>query len=172
MRKWDGASRNGPRVSTHARPRFRRGEVPISGVRSIADVAESFAEDRRRKLQKEAEHEADRNVDREIGRLGDWFDYRERAARDRARSTQATLDRLRRSVEVSDHKIVPVWEANLRRDEELLTTLAKERDRRFTETESLRQPSVSSSLKSLGRVEIVAVDRVGGAMVDKTATTS
>ena len=147
-------------------------EVPIPGVRRVADVAESYAEDRRRKLRKEAEHEADTNVDREIGRLGDWFDYRERAARDRARSTQATLERLRRSVEVSDHKIVPVWQANLRRDEELLTTLANERDRRFTEIESLRQPSVTSSLKSLGRVEIVAVDRVVRAMVDEKATIS
>ena len=146
-------------------------EVPISGVRRIADVAETFAESRRRKLQKEAEHEADTNVDREIGRLTDWFDYRERAARDRARSTQATLERLRRSVEVSDHKIVPVWQANLRRDEELLTTLGNERDRRFTETESLRQPSVTSSLKSLGRIKIVSVDRDGGEMADETATT-
>ena len=104
--------------------------------------------------------------------MTDWLDYRKRAARERARSTQATLERLRRSVEVSDHKIVPVWQANLRRDEELLTTLANERDRRFTETESLRQPSVTSSLKSLGRVKIVAVDRVRQAGVDETATTS
>lgn len=149
-----------------------RSEVPIQGLRRIADIAEGFAEDRRRNLQKEAEREAGANVDREIGRLRDWFDYRERAARDRLRSTQATLDRLRRSLDVSDHKIVPVWQANLRRAEELLTTLADERGRRFAETESLRQPSVTSSLKSLGRVEIVGVGKTVQAVVDGTVTTS
>ena len=136
-------------------------EIPGNLV-EIAGVAGEFAEAKRADLQKQAERKAWASVDREIARLTEWFDYRERAAQDRVDSTQATLDRLGASVDASDHKIVPVWEANLRRDEELLTNLAAERHRRLVQAEALRQPSVDWSLKSLGRVEVVATEHVAG----------
>ena len=122
----------------------------------IEPIASQFASDEREELQRQAESDAAELVGREIIRLNEWFDYRERAAGDRVRATREILNRIRESGDESQRQILPVWEANLRRDSELLENLSEERSRRISEVESLRHPQVDWSLKSLGRIEIVA----------------
>ena len=120
-----------------------------------ARVANGFANTEQRKLQRDAERRADERVDQEVARVAAWFDYRERVARDRVVATRATLQRLRASDDDAARRILPVWEATLRRDRELPGKLAAERSRRIARVEKLRHPQVAWALKSLGRIEVV-----------------
>ena len=129
-------------------------EVPDNLAR-IASVAGRFATDRREDIQRQAEDQAAGRVDIEISRLTKWFDYREQRARDRVESTQAILGRIRESDHESQRRIIPVWEANLKRDMEVLDNIAPERRRLIAEAERHRHPQVAWSLKSLGRIEVV-----------------
>ena len=151
----------GRRLVTRAY-RFDRDETDIepSGIpdnlERIAPIAEQFLNARRKEVQREAEDRAAGRVDTEVSRLTAWFDYRARAAKDRVESTQAILNRIRESGDESQRQILPVWEANLRRDTEVLDNLAPERSRRMAEAERYRHPQVTWTLKSLGRIEVVA----------------
>ena len=118
-------------------------------------LASNFASARQQALQSEAEAEAVGRIEREISRLGDFYDYKERAARDKVEATRSTLARIQGSGTESQRQILPAWEANLRRDEGISANLAEERQRRVEEAEQHRYPQVSWVLKSLGRIEIL-----------------
>ena len=118
-------------------------------------LASNFASARQQTLQSEAEAEAVGRIEREISRLGDFYDYKERAARDKVEATRSTLARIQESGTESQRQILPAWEANLRRDEGISANLAEERQRRVEEAEQHRYPQVSWVLKSLGRIEIL-----------------
>ena len=130
-------------------------EIP-GNLETIAPIAERYIDARREEIQQEAEEKAAGRADTEVSRLNKWFDYRERAARDRVEATQSILDRIRESGSQSQRQILPVWEANLRRDVEVLGNLEPERNRRTAEAEGYRYPQVVWALKSLGRIEVVA----------------
>ena len=137
----------------------REQDIPLTNVPDNLDliepVARQFANRRQQELQTEAERHASGQVDREVARLASWFDYREQVASDRLAATRATVDRLRASDDESVRRILPVWEANLKRDEQLPQRIATERRRRIADTERCRFPQVTWSLKSLGRIEVV-----------------
>lgn len=122
----------------------------------IKPVAEQSATAERESLQRQIQSQAAERFDREVAQLNDYFDYREMTARDKVEETRATLNRIRESADESQRRILPVWEENLRRDEELPPKLAEDRQRRIAEVEKHRHPQVSWALKSLGRIEVVA----------------
>ena len=122
---------------------------------TLAHIANRVADGKRAELQEQAQLDAASRVERELSRLGEWFDYRERVAEDKVETTRVTLNRIRESGDEAQRQILPVWEANLRRDEELLANLAPERSRRLADVEKHRYPNVSWSLKALGRIEVV-----------------
>ena len=134
-------------------------EIP-DNLERITPVADQFANDRRGEIQRQAESQAAGRIDREVFRLTEWFDYRERAARDRIEATRGVLNRIRESGDESQRQILPVWEANLRRDVEVLDNLAPERSRRIADVEKHRHPQVTWALKSLGRIEVVVSELV------------
>ena len=129
-------------------------QIPVN-LDQIEPQASNFASARQQTLQSEAETDAAGRIEREISRLGDFYDYKERAARDKVEATRARLVRIKESGTESQRQILPVWEANLRRDEGISANLAEERRRRVEEAEQHRYPQVSSALKSLGRIEVV-----------------
>ena len=101
-------------------------------------------------VQNEAEAEAAGRIERETSRLEDFYDYKERATRDKVEATRATLARIQESGTESQRQILPAWEANLRRAEGISANLAQERRRRVEEAEQHRYPQVSWVLKSRG----------------------
>lgn len=121
----------------------------------IEPLADKFANDSRQTLQNEAESQAAERNSREISRLEEFYDYKERAASDKVAATRAIINRIRESGSQSQQQILPAREANLRRDERVLANLAEERRRRIEEVEEHRYPQVSWTLKSLGRIEVV-----------------
>ncbi len=145
--------------------RFDDGETEIdpSSIPDISSVIESAANQaataERESLQQQIQSQADERVDRDVARLKAYFDYREMTARDKVEATRSILNRIRESKDESERQILPVWEANLRRDEAMLTELAEERPRRIEDAERYRRPQVAWALKSLGRIEVVASDQ-------------
>ena len=87
-------------------------DIP-DNLERIAPIADRFANGRREEIQQQAESQAAGRIDTEVSRLAEWFDYRERAARDRVEATQDILNRIRESGDESQRQILPVWEANL-----------------------------------------------------------
>ena len=133
---------------------------------AIVPIANRLADNKRAELQEQAERQATTRIERELSRLGEWFDYRERVAKDRVEATRATLNRIRESGDETQRQILPVWEANLRRDEEILANLAPERSRRLADVEKHRYPHVSWALKALGRIEVVDSEPADGPDAD------
>ena len=123
----------------------------------IEPLANQAVAAERESLQNQVRSQAAEQVDREVARLEVYFDYRERAAQDKVEATRATLNHIRESGDESQRQILPAWEANLRRDEALPQKLAEDRRRRIEEAEKYRLSPVAWSLKSLGRIEVVAV---------------
>ena len=122
----------------------------------ISPIASEFANRRQQAIQSDAAAQASGRSGREISRLEEFYDYKEQAAGDKVTATRATIQRIRESGSQSQQQILPVWEANLRRDEAIVANLADERRRRIGEIEAHRSPQVSWTLKSMGRIEVVA----------------
>ena len=76
-------------------------------------------------------------------------------AGDKVAETRATLNRIRESEDESERRLLPAWEATLRRDEATLAELVAGRPRRIEDAEKHRRPQVAWALKSLGRIEVV-----------------
>ena len=141
-------------------------EIDVSEIphnfEELEPLANRIADVKREELQEQAEGQAATRVEREVSRLNQWFDYRERVAKDKVDATQAILESIRESSDESQRQIIPAWEANLRRDEELLDNLAPERSRRIVDVQKHRYPQVSWALKSLGRIEVVDAEPTDG----------
>ena len=129
-------------------------QIP-SNLDQIEPQASNFASAKQQALQHEAEAQAAGRSEREISRLGDFYDYKELAAKDKVEATRTTLARIQESGTEGQRQILPAWEANLRRDQGISANLAEERRRRLEEAEQHRYPQVSWALKSLGRIEVV-----------------
>ena len=129
-------------------------QIP-SNLDQIEPQASNFASAKQQALQHEAVADAAGRIEREISRLGDFYDYKELAAKDKVEATRTTLARIQESGTEGQRQILPAWEANLRRDEGISANLAEERRRRIEEAEQHRYPQVSWALKSLGRIEVV-----------------
>ncbi len=136
-------------------------EIP-DNLDELEPLANRIADAKREELQEQAEGQAAARVGREVSRLDQWFDYRERVAKDKVDATQAILENIRTSGDESQRQIIPAWEANLRRDEELLKSLAPERSRRIEDVQKHRYPQVAWALKSLGRIEVVDAEPMDG----------
>lgn len=134
-------------------------DLDFTDFEEIRDVAERFASEAARTLERDALAEAESRLERERARLETYFDYRQIAATDRLASTATTLKTLASSFDENVRKIIPVWQSNLERDERLVQELADERARKLSELEKLLDPSVDWQMVGAARVEIEDVNR-------------
>jgi len=132
------------------------GELPLDRLEDSQAAGERFVNEAAEMLQGESQQEAETRAERERTKLEAYFDYRQQAALDRLAATAATLQRLESSTDESERRIIPVWQANLERDERLVQELADERGRQLAAVEKLLQPVVDWELVSVGRIEVVA----------------
>jgi ERCC4-related helicase len=132
------------------------GELPLDRLEDSQAAGERFVNEAAEMLQGESQQEAETRAERERTKLEAYFDYRQQAALDRLAATAATLQRLESSTDESERRIIPVWQANLERDERLVQELADERGRQLAAVEKLLHPVVDWELVSVGRIEVVA----------------
>ena len=134
-------------------------ELPLGRLDESQAAAERFVNEAAGLLESESQQEAETRAERERAKLKTYFDYRQQAALDRLAATAATLQRLESSTDEGERRIIPVWQANLERDERLVQELADERARQLAAVEKLLHPVVDWELVSAGRIEVVAPKR-------------
>jgi ATP-dependent helicase HepA len=136
-------------------------EIPFDDLDEIQATAQRFVNEAAAALERNSQQEAEARVKQERAKLEAYFDYRQQAATDRLAATAGTLQRLEASTDEGERKIIPVWQANLERDERLVQELADERARQLAEVEKLLHPVVDWELVSAGRIEVLRPARSG-----------
>ncbi|HUY48533.1 MAG TPA: AIPR family protein [Streptosporangiaceae bacterium] len=141
-------------------------EIPFGSLAAAQALADRFVTEAADALERTAREQARRRADRERGKLEAYFDYRQRAAADRLAATAATLARLEASPDDSERRIIPAWQANLSRDQQLVSELADERARQLTDIEKLLHPVADWELVSAGRIEIIADEQAASKVAE------
>lgn len=130
-------------------------DVPVEAATQAVTAAESAAFHTLTGLEQEAARETIERIHRERTKLTNYFDYRDRAAADRLDSSRHTLANLEASTDPEQRRIIPVWRANVARDEKLVEQLAQEREGQLRQLEGKRHVAGDVSLVAVARVEIV-----------------
>ena len=92
--------------------------------------------------------------DIERDRIDRLFDNRDRAARDRIMSCSDTLERLRASDQPLQRQAIPLWEANLARARQELSSLVQDRTRAVKELTAATSPEADYRLLAAARIEV------------------
>jgi hypothetical protein len=129
-------------------------DMPAAEAEAALMIAEAAAYARLDELEAEARAESVRQLDREQAKLNAYFDYRDQAARDRLASSRQVLAQLEASEDPERRRIIPVWRANVARDEQLISELAADRLARLAELDQRAAGSGDLGLAAIARVEI------------------
>ena len=140
------------------RPHGREGAaaLDLSALETAHERARAFIDDRRAALLREVQREANERYDVERERIERLYDNRARAADDRASASESTLVRLRASQNPDDRRVVPAWEANVRRDQAELERVRQDRERDLEQLASTRNPQAEHQLLGAARIEVRA----------------
>jgi hypothetical protein len=107
----------------------------------------------------EARVRAAERVEREQERVEALFEQRQRAVRDKIRSSKATLRRMETSSERASQQTIPMWEANVARAEAELEAIKEDRERALAEIAKMSDPTGEFSLLNVARIEPVTIER-------------
>ena len=130
-------------------------DIPTDDLDDALAAAETAGFARLQQLEEQAHVESDRQLERERAKLAGYFDYRDQAARDRLESSQRVLAGLETSDSPETRRILPVWRANVARDERLIEELASERTERLAQLEQRAVGGGDLRLVGVARIEIV-----------------
>jgi ATP-dependent helicase HepA len=122
---------------------------------SAVSAAESVGFARLQQLEADAHDQSERQIVRERAKLSAYFDYRDQAARDRLDSSRRVLRGLEAADNPDTRRILPVWRANVARDERLIQELAADRVERLQQLEHRAGGAGDLRLVAVARVEIV-----------------
>ena len=128
------------------------GSISAERIHMAQEVAEGQMI-RRRDSELEKRRTAAREAfDTALGRVERRFDVIRSAARDRLRHDQQTLQHLRSSSSEDNQRVVPIWEANVRRAEDEVERTRAEREQAINELERSLSPNVEYSLLGVARI--------------------
>jgi SNF2 family DNA or RNA helicase len=133
-------------------------DVPAADLDSALTLAEAAAYARLDELELAARTESERQLSREQTKLSSYFDYRDIAARDRLDSSRRVLAALEESDSAERRRIIPVWRANVARDERLIAELQADRVAQLAQLEHRAAGGGDLRLVAVARVEIFQED--------------
>jgi hypothetical protein len=110
-------------------------DVPSDTLDDALQAAEDAGFGHLTELETAAQADTAKRIERERLKLIAYFDYRDQAAADRLASSRKTLAALEASDSAEQRKIIPVWRANVARDEQLVEDLRSERVERLEQLE-------------------------------------
>ncbi|HEU4974150.1 MAG TPA: helicase-related protein [Baekduia sp.] len=130
-------------------------ELPIvDGLEHVKTLADAEAHAVLETEVRHAQEEASEKVAVERQRTEALFDRRYEAGQDRIDACRSTLARMCASQEAARQRVIPVWEANLRRAEAELEALAEDRERTLMELEKRGKPGGEVQLLNVARIVI------------------
>ncbi|MGH4013317.1 MAG: DEAD/DEAH box helicase [Pseudonocardiaceae bacterium] len=130
-------------------------DLPSDEFEPALAAAETAGLERLRLLEMQAREDSDRQVERERAKLSAYFDYRIRAAQDRLASSRRVLVGLEATDDTERRRIIPVWRANVARDERLVEDLATARTAGLAQLAHRAASGGEQRLVAAARVEIV-----------------
>jgi superfamily II DNA or RNA helicase len=129
-------------------------DVPAAELDVALVTAEAASYTRLDELEAKAHAESSSRLERERTKLASYFDYRQQAAGDRLQSSMQILAQLEASDDPDRRRIIPVWRANVARDERLIGELAAEREAQLAQLDKRAAGSGDLRLVAIARVEI------------------
>jgi hypothetical protein len=135
-------------------------DVPTDSLDDALAAAEAEGFRRLEELEARAHGESTALIDREQAKLTTYFDYRDEAARDRLTSSRNVLARIERAEDPETQRIIPVWRANVARDERLIEELARERVEQLARLEHRIAGGGDLKLIAVARVQINSAEDV------------
>jgi hypothetical protein len=129
-------------------------DVPAVEFGAALLIAEAASYTRLDELEARAHAESASRLGREQAKLAGYFDYRQQAAGDRLQSSTKVLAQLAASDDADRRRIIPVWRANVARDERLIGELAAEREAQLAQLDKRATGSGDLRLLAVARVEI------------------
>ena len=129
-------------------------EAVADGVDAAHSLSQQLIAERRDALRRELSEEAEARYSVERKRRERLYDNKENAARDKIAASEQTLQRLEASDDENDRSVIPLWRANVRRDQAELEHLRDDRERALRELDETRRPAVTSSLLAVARIEV------------------
>lgn len=127
-------------------------DVPADSLDKALEIAEDTVRRRLGQLESQAAAQSRLASEQERRKILDYFAYREINARDRLENSKLTLGRLQDSTESDSRKVIPMWQARVNDDEQLITDLAADQARRLLELEQKLEPSGDHTLVAVARV--------------------
>jgi len=127
-------------------------DVPGALVDDALSASEHVAYAELDALEATVRDDSARRYEREMDKILAYFDYREQAAQDRLDSSRRVVASLESSDDPEQRRILPVWRANVARDERLVQDLVNERAEQLAQ---LMHRSVAA-----GDLSVVAIARV------------
>ena len=124
------------------------------GIDAAHSLSQQFIAERRDALRRELSEEAEARYSVERKRIERLYDNKENAARDKIAASEQTLWRLEGSSDENDRSVIPLWQANVRRDQAELGHIQEDRERALRELDETRRPAVTSSLLAVARIEV------------------
>jgi len=99
--------------------------------------------------------ESQRALERERAKMANYFDYRHIAAQDRLASSKQTLRQQEAADNSETRRIIPVWKANVARDERLIEQLVVEQAEQLAALQRRATGSGDLRLLALARVHVM-----------------
>lgn len=137
-------------------------DIPVDSLDRAEELAELHVDAVVAATTATAVAEAEEFAEREKAKLEAWFDHRQHATASKLESAARTLERMKASGDEGRRRIIPVWESNVARAQELLDGLAEERVRRLAEVDRKRHPIVDHRLDVVGWVEVADTTTAAG----------
>lgn len=124
------------------------------GIDAAHDRSQQIIAERRDALRSELSEDAEGRYSVERKRLERLYDNKEKAAKDKIAASEQTLQRLEASTDENERRVIPLWQANVRRDQTELELVQEDRARALRELDETRRPDVTSSLLAVARIEV------------------
>ena len=138
----------------HNDPALAPADYSLDELDQAIAVAEVHCYARLHEVEGAVREESQRVLDREREKMIAYFDYRDVAGRDRLQGSQQTLRQLEAADSAETRRIIPVWRANVARDERLIEQLAEERQNRLSALTRRAAGSGDLRLLAVARVHI------------------
>jgi SNF2 family DNA or RNA helicase len=129
-------------------------DFEVDGLEPALAATEAEAYTHLHDLETRAHLESRRRLEREREKLTSYFEYRDQAAKDRLAASQNVLADLEQSGQPEVRKIIPVWRANVARDQRLIDELTAEREKQLAYLAQQVEGSGDLRLVAVARVEI------------------
>ena len=138
-------------------------ETPKNGSLTASDLehldsafqaAEEAVLRRRDELANSYSEKAEADYETARSRIEKLYDHREADARERLENDRRVLARMESSPEAANQRVVPIWQFNVRRAEEEVAQVGKDRRRALDDLLKSRNPSIEYDLLNMARIMV------------------